>query len=62
MALDKDRLGTNIKNAIDDLTSEQKDDIEVVWQLIAQMIITEFTTNGVVTTDVDGTDYTGEIT
>jgi hypothetical protein len=61
MALDKDRLGTAIKNAIDAMTTLQKSDIEYVWQAISECFINEFTTNGVVTTDVDGTDYTGEI-
>lgn len=61
MALSKNRLGTAIKDAIALLTDEQKSDIEVVWQAIAECIIDEFVDNGVVTTDVDGTDYSGEI-
>lgn len=61
MALSKDRLGTAIKTAIGLLTDEQKSDIELVWQAIAECVIDEFVDNGVVTTDVDGTDYTGDI-
>lgn len=61
MALSKNRLGTAIKDAIALLTDEQKSDIEVVWQAIAECIIDEFTENGVVTIDVDGTDYSGYI-
>ena len=61
MALNKNRLGTAIKDAIALLTNEQKSDIEIVWQAIAGCIIDEFTDNGVVTIDVDGTDYTGKI-
>lgn len=61
MALSKNRLGTAIKTAIGLLTDEQKSDIELVWQAIAECIIDEFVENGVVTTEVDGTDYTGDI-
>lgn len=61
MALNKDRLGTAIKTAIALLTDEQKSDIEIVWQAIAECIIDEFVDNGVVTIEIEGDTYTGEI-
>lgn len=61
MALSKNRLGTAIKDAIALLSDEQKSDIEVVWRAIAECIIDEFTDNGVVTIEIEGDTYTGEI-
>jgi len=61
MALSKNRLGTAIKDAIALLSDEQKSDIEIVWQAIAECIINEFMTNGVVTIEIEGDTYTGDI-
>lgn len=65
MALNKVTMATNVVEkliAAGITPSDEKAETIVIWTEICDGIISELTTNGVVTTDVDGTDYTGAIT
>lgn len=53
MAMNKDTLGTAIKNFCDGLSDAQKNDIEYVWRGIANEIIEHMKTNAVVTVGSD---------
>jgi len=55
MAMNGNTLGTAIKNAINALTAEQKQDVEVIWQTIASEITSHIAGNAVVSvTSVSG--------
>lgn len=45
MALDANRLGTAIATAIGDLSSEDLEDVEAIWQAIAAEIVNEIKAN-----------------
>ena len=64
MAMNGNTLGTAIKNAIDGLTQEQKEDLETVWQAVASQILSHITSNAEVATAVTGTADldTGDVT
>ena len=61
MAMNGNTLGTAIKNAINGLTAEQKQDVEVIWQTIATCITAHITDNAVVAvTSVSGVTAGGD--
>ena len=50
MAMIGNTLGSEIKTAIDGLSSSDKLDMEKIWQAVVTAIITHIQTNGVVST------------